>query len=919
MTEKKTSNATFPKQIGNAWGNSSGKPADSIPQSVDDNINSKKRSNVTFLSGDITDSEVTSNGDAKGNISSKPKFSDIMTEQESEKIADKPPNDISRTRVSFSQEVEGDEERMMRLAIEASLQELQEQQGTSQGFQSLAKKMPPPALKNPCGGGGGTKSPQNMVSFSNNNIAYDENDDMDDDMRMAIALSLQDAEVCGDVSHASAVMSGSYGDSEGAKNDKMDEEEDDRKPSALPTKVEEPMASIEGGLKPSAMDMDSKPESNQSAPAVHHASVAASTVAFAAASASTGASSFTAVAAAAPTSIPPGDESEKLALALHLADLDEYKSSQSANDAAEAASLQLALQLQQEEDARVNLERDAEAARLKREEMCHGGGGGTVGVRTVGRDEFNYLKTDKDHGVEGMVDRRKHEETGMGKLLSSRNYYEEGDFVSDAPGGKYDDEANDYYYYANDRLKGDDAQQDNGLDEDDMDGGIRMNSKPTSTSWKRLDKDTFIGPNNEIKTKHDVELSGRSNAVNLLGSHGAKLKDSYDHTGGEPDNQKLVSVSDRAYNAFRRAESRQSGFKKGLARQGHGRAENMNAAKTRGGAMDGNVRLQISAAINTGLIDNCNGVVKEGKEALVYHADGGWRGRQTSAEESSAAASPEVTGSDGYDVAVKVFKRIAEFKGRGSYVDGDPRYHKQKFKTNDQREQVVLWAEKEYRNLIRAHQAGVAVPKPLYQKENILFMRFLGDNGWPSPQLKEIDMKKGSDRWTTFYCQTLCHIRRLYHCARLIHADLSEYNLLICPCWQASHDHLIASGKRSIDDETLQVVMIDFGQAVDVGHPSAATWLRRDLSTVRDFFVKQGIKTLSNENAEEFVTDPFEQTEHALNVAVDTDEKSDINHERNEEPSHKDTPHGNRWRNTKRGWDDKKDMIVLLKKLKDFM
>lgn len=34
---------------------------------------------------------------------------------------------------------------------------------------------------------------------------------------------------------------------------------------------------------------------------------------------------------------------------------------------------------------------------------------------------------------------------------------------------------------------------------------------------------------------------------------------------------------------------------------------------------------------------------------------------------------------------------------RGSYVDGDPRYHKQKFKTNDQREQVVLWAEKEWR------------------------------------------------------------------------------------------------------------------------------------------------------------------------------------------------------------------------------
>ena len=84
--------------------------------------------------------------------------------------------------------------------------------------------------------------------------------------------------------------------------------------------------------------------------------------------------------------------------------------------------------------------------------------------------------------------------------------------------------------------------------------------------------------------------------------------------------------------------------------------------------MDGNVRLQISAAINAGLIDNCNGVVKEGKEALVYHADGGWKGRQALTEEQSVSSSPgeprEFVGSDGYDVAVKVFKRVVEFKGR---------------------------------------------------------------------------------------------------------------------------------------------------------------------------------------------------------------------------------------------------------------
>ena len=74
--------------------------------------------------------------------------------------------------------------------------------------------------------------------------------------------------------------------------------------------------------------------------------------------------------------------------------------------------------------------------------------------------------------------------------------------------------------------------------------------------------------------------------------------------------------------------------------------------------MDGAARLIIAAAVNSGLIEKCNGCVKEGKEAMVYHADGGrWRGEEDGAVE-------DAVGSDGFDVAVKVFKRIAEFKGR---------------------------------------------------------------------------------------------------------------------------------------------------------------------------------------------------------------------------------------------------------------
>ncbi|KAL9191385.1 hypothetical protein ACHAXT_001091 [Thalassiosira profunda] len=826
----------FPKQIGNAWGVASA-AADASPQPSDSAAHSpKKRSSVTFLSGGAA---VESSG--SGNASSKPKFADIMAQQESEGMSAKASVD-SKAKVSFGDNVESEEERMMRLAIEASLQD----QKVATGFDTNAKKMPPPALKN--SGAGISTTSSNQVSFSNDNVSYASNDDMDEDMRMAISLSLQEAEGGGhgDVGSAAAGVA-----VDGLHDDQMMvDDEDDRKPSALPLKKDSP-DEMKDDMKPAAVEMeDSFTGGDQTLGESSGASfnpAAAASVATAAAAAS----------AAAASSSPPNDESERLALALHQAELE----SQSASAAAEAASLQLAMQLQEEEDARHSVHLDADAARMKREDMCHGA---AAGVRTVGRDEFFSLKAG---------DRRKQEERGMGKLLSSNLF-------------SANDEADDY----------EEMEQDDWIDEEG--DGIRMNSQSSSSSWQRVDKHTFIGPNNELRTKHDTELKHRSNAVNLLGSHGAKRKDA----------SKSASVSDRAYNAFKRAESRQSGFKKGVARQGHGRAENMNAGKTRGGAMDGNVLTQIAAAVNAGLISGCNGVVKEGKEALVYHADGG-SGRADTGE--SPAGSSEVIGSEGYDVAVKVFKRIAEFKGRGSYVDGDPRYHKQKFKTNDQREQVVLWAEKENRNLLRARRAGVACPKPLQQKENILFMRFLGEGGWPSPQLREIDIKKGSAKWTTLYCQTLVAIRRLYHCARLVHADLSEYNLLVVPHWQVSRGQMTSPATRTDDDEALQVVLIDFGQAVEVNHPSAATWLGRDLSTVRNFFVKQGIKTLSVEAAEKFVTEPFEEPSDAEEGTAD-----EGNGEGTDDLSSGEMDEEVTWRHSKKGWDDAKEMETLANRLR---
>jgi serine/threonine-protein kinase RIO1 len=344
--------------------------------------------------------------------------------------------------------------------------------------------------------------------------------------------------------------------------------------------------------------------------------------------------------------------------------------------------------------------------------------------------------------------------------------------------------------------------------------GFRMNSQGQPQQWTRVDGSTILGPNNELRTKHDPELQSQANAHRL-------------QLDFEEDGKPAARVGNKAFNSFQQKIKKKT--VKGVASHGQGRA-NTDAEKTKEGAMDGRVRLLVGKAINNGLMDKLNGCVKEGKEALVYHAEQG-------------------SESGGYDVAVKVFKRMQEFRNRGQYVDGDPRYKGHDFSHSSGREQLEIWAEKEYRNLLRAHRAGVPVPKPIQQKENVLFMRFLGQDGWPSPQLREIKMKKGSRKWTALYEQIMTAIHTLYNESKLIHGDLSEYNILVCP------RQLLLNGNEEDPQEKdeLQIALIDFGQAVDIRHPDADDLLRRDLLRIEEFFEKVGISTIDVEAATYYI------------------------------------------------------------------
>ena len=64
-------------------------------------------------------------------------------------------------------------------------------------------------------------------------------------------------------------------------------------------------------------------------------------------------------------------------------------------------------------------------------------------------------------------------------------------------------------------------------------------------------------------------------------------------------------------------------------------------------------------------------------------------------------------------------------------------------------------------------------------------------------------------------------VKSLYAKAELVHADLSEYNIMI---WK---DH---------------PVFIDLSQSTHKNHPSSLIFLRRDLNNINTFFVKKNVK-----------------------------------------------------------------------------
>jgi len=204
--------------------------------------------------------------------------------------------------------------------------------------------------------------------------------------------------------------------------------------------------------------------------------------------------------------------------------------------------------------------------------------------------------------------------------------------------------------------------------------------------------------------------------------------------------------------------------------------------------------------MNDGAIEDFYGVISSGKESRIYYA----KNKQ------------------GEELAVKIYLvASAEFKrNRLGYVVDDPRFKKI---PTDFRKFINLWAQREFKNLEEAYNAGVRVPKPYFVRKNVLGMEFLGVDGKRYPLLHEVEGDR--EDFAELYEKTINVIAELYQKAKMVHGDLSQFNIMIT--------------------DGFEVYLIDLAQAVSKNHPMAERLLIHGVETLARFFTKRGVEVAS--------------------------------------------------------------------------
>ena len=297
----------------------------------------------------------------------------------------------------------------------------------------------------------------------------------------------------------------------------------------------------------------------------------------------------------------------------------------------------------------------------------------------------------------------------------------------------------------------------------------------------------------------------------------------------------------------------------GLKYTGSGLGQERSDRATNEQVLDPKTRMILLQLINRGIISEIHGCISTGKEANVYHGF-----VDTSAGDGAVR-----------HLAVKIYKTaILHFKDRSKYVSGEFRFQKG-FAKRSNRGMVRLWAEKEFRNLKRMHSAGLPVPEPIYLKSHVLVMDLVGTAArsgriLAAPLLRDIEFEAQAHeqqaiQWTQIYRRLVTYMRVMYQTCKLVHADLSEYNLLY-------------------ESEKERLTIIDVSQSVEHDHPRSLDFLRMDIKNVSSFFMRKGVHTLTEPSAFHFITNESAVANRELvDSSLDSLVKNPIDPEANDE------------------------------------
>ena len=198
---------------------------------------------------------------------------------------------------------------------------------------------------------------------------------------------------------------------------------------------------------------------------------------------------------------------------------------------------------------------------------------------------------------------------------------------------------------------------------------------------------------------------------------------------------------------------------------------------------------------NQGYLDILNGAISTGKEANV------------------------LTGINDKEefIAVKIYRiATSDFKKMDYYLKGDPRFN---IKTKNKRKIIYSWVTKEFKNLTRLYNAGVNVPEPYTSSNNVLLIEFIGDeNGNPAQPVKNQPPENPEE----FFNKLLVQLKLFVNEGKLVHGDLSNYNIL---------------------NQNEEPVIIDVSQSVVLDNPISRELLERDINTLVREYTKLGVKT----------------------------------------------------------------------------